>query len=241
MSKNRRFTAPRLVLPMIVMLLVTLIVPQYTRAFSPNAYTWSSPNLTYTIDSSFSSLGSSYVTALNDAISDWNSSSTLVSFTQNSSSANHIAAANLGSTGGFAQTNTPYPSGTNFRFTQFALTVNTYFLGTYYVGSRSSTILPNLADLRSILRHELGHAAGLCHTWDNSSTLMWPNTNVGEVKNVDQDARDGVNYIYNPSGTTTYSKLEGRCGRIAAPPAAYTGTYDDRLVEGAEGYAITLW
>lgn len=96
MSSNRSFTAPRLILSMIVMLLMVLIVPQGTRAFSPDTYTWSSPNLTYTIDSSFSALGSNYVTALNDAISDWNSSATPVSFTYNSSSPNRIQAGDIG-------------------------------------------------------------------------------------------------------------------------------------------------
>lgn len=53
MHPVRSSTTPRLILALSIMLLLAVIVPQQTRAFSPYAYTWSSPYLTYVIDSSF--------------------------------------------------------------------------------------------------------------------------------------------------------------------------------------------
>lgn len=119
---------------------MTIIMPQYASAWSPDTYTWSSPSLTYRIDPSFSSLGSSYVAVLNDAISDWNSSTTLVSFTQSGSSSNVIQAADLGVGGPLAQVPPHHPTGTNFRFSPFTLTINTRYLSQFYVGPRTSTV-----------------------------------------------------------------------------------------------------
>lgn len=216
---------------MIIMLLLTVIVPQQTRAFSPFAYTWSSPRLTYVIDSSFSSLGSNYLSALNDAINDWNATNTLYTFTQDSASANRISAADLSSStdlGPLAQTALPHPPGTNFRFPNFTFKVNTRRLSQFYVGPRTSTPPLDLYDLRSVIRHEFGHALGLCHTWYDRQALMYPNSYQGEVHNIDADALSGANYISNPSAN--YATPEGGCGNTSSPLIASAGTYDDRLV-----------
>lgn len=218
------------------MLLTISVVPQYAGAFSPDTYTWSSPNLTYSIDSSFSSLGSNYVTVLTDAISDWNSSATPIIFTLSSSSSNTIKAADLG-VGPLAQVPPHHPLGTNFRFSPFTLTINTRYLSQFYVGPRASTVSASQYDLRSVIRHELGHTFGLCHTWDNSAALMWPNTNLGEVHNIDQDALNGANYVYNPGSTPITP--EGGCGNTSNPLIASAGTYDDTFADGTRSYQIT--
>jgi hypothetical protein len=184
----------------------------------------------------FSALGSNYLAALNDAINDWNATNTQITFSQDSASAHHIGAADLGDRP-LATTTMPLPPGTNFRFTNFTLQINTRYLSQFYIGPRTSTPPPDLYNLRTVIRHELGHAVGMCHTWYDRQALMYPNSYQGEVHNVDSDALSGANYIFNPSAN--YAMPEGGCGLTSSPVIASAGTYDDRFAEGAEGYVIT--
>lgn len=60
---------------------------------------------------------------------------------------------------------------------------------------------PTKYDLPSIMRHELGHALGLGHTWLNTDYLMTPTLRRGHIFFIDQDAEDGARYVYEPNYT----------------------------------------
>jgi hypothetical protein len=66
---------------------------------------------------------------------------------------------------------------------------------------------------------------------------MYPNYYFGQVHNIDQDAVDGANYVYNPGSSVIIP--EGGCGNTSNPSIASAGIYDDMFADGSRTYQIT--
>lgn len=90
-----------------------------------------------------------------------------------------------------------FPIGLNNAY--FTLKVNTCCY-TFYDGSQGPTLPNNMYHLRSLLRHEFGHALGLCHS-STDGFLMDETLPPGIVRNVDTDAINGSKYYYDSSYT----------------------------------------
>lgn len=172
------------------------MVAQPTYAFTVRGFKWQSNRTSYTIDSSFSNSGTSWYNVARYAAGDWtNATSANFIFSQaQGSSGNHFVAGNLGCTGTYPLAQAGLV-GTNGYFTQFTLRINTWCGDAYYDGTQTSYLPSNYYDLRSVIRHELGHALGLCHS-ANSTYLMYGTSFEGQRRFIDTDARNGALYIY---------------------------------------------
>jgi hypothetical protein len=88
----------------------------------------------------------------------------------------------------------------------FVVYINTYGGFAFYDGTQSPTLPSNYYDLRTLMRHEIGHGIGLCHTNYGTGYLMSTQIAQGVAIGTDADATDGENHIYNgtspgPSGS----------------------------------------
>jgi hypothetical protein len=140
------------------------------------------------------------------AAMNWTTSGAF-SFNSNSSSSNHIQAANIAgdpSCNSCLALTSVYGNPIN----QFKVVVNIGSGYGFYDGTQGGTIPSNYYDLQSIMRHELGHAQGLCHS-SNSSYLMYRSFGTGQVKSLDTDAKNGSKYLY--LGGYTGPGPEGPC------------------------------
>ncbi len=108
----------------------------------------------------------------------------------------------------------------------------------FYDGTQAPSLPSNYYDLRSIIRHELGHAIGLCHSVATSN-LMHVSLLQGNIYNVDNDARDGVSYLYNSAYTGNPPELACWLSSSAAPTPP--GTYDDRHSPISYGGRADAW
>lgn len=73
----------------------------------------------------------------------------------------------------------------------------------FYEGTQAPTIPSNYYDLETIVRHELGHGIGFCHTDYGTSFLMSYATLSGSasVIGIGQDARDDAYFFYVNGGS----------------------------------------
>lgn len=119
---------------------------------------------------------------------DWTYSGAF-GFSSSSSSSNHIQVADIADdsscSGCLALT-----SVWGNPIYQFRIEVNIGSGYAFYDGTQAPSLPSNFYDLRSIMRHELGHAQGLCHS-SNSSYLMYRAFGTGQIKLVDTDAING--------------------------------------------------
>lgn len=176
-------------------LLLTAIA-NIAQAYTVQGPTWTGANATYVLDSSFTGQSSGWANSADTAASDWNAVSTSpFVFGSNSGSNNHVDAANISSCGCIAQTAHAW-NGSNY--TQFTTTVNIGSGYAFYDGTQAPTLPSNYHDLKSVMRHELGHALGLCHS-SQSYMLMYPSQSAGLEYLVDTDASNGDSYLYSSS------------------------------------------
>lgn len=140
--------------------------------------------------------------------SDWSNSGASFSFSKNSSSSNPIDAnTTIDGPCGHCVAATELYSNIFGYYTQFNLQINLAPGYPFYDGTQAASIPSNYFDLRSVVRHELGHSLGLCHSSSNTA-LMYISIPTGTTRGVDTDARNGSKYKYqsgysgpSPSGS----------------------------------------
>ncbi len=174
-------------------IMLILISTASVQAYTVMVGKWASTSTTYVRDSSYTSQGSGWSSMFGSAASNWTSSGAF-GFSSSSSSSNHIQAADIADdsscSGCLALT-----SVWGNPIYQFRIEVNIGSGYAFYDGTQAPSLPSNYYDLRSIMRHELGHAQGLCHS-SNSSYLMYRAFGTGQIKLVDTDAINGSEYLY---------------------------------------------
>ncbi|MEZ4712025.1 MAG: matrixin family metalloprotease, partial [Caldilineaceae bacterium] len=181
-----------------------------------------STSITYRFDTSFSNKGTDWTNAFASAAADWSSST--VSIVSNSSSSNVIKVAEIPS-----DPNEPVGANTTSNYsisgsylTNFVITVDpTPGTFTWYTGTGTPPIGSTQLDLKTFLRHELGHALGLEHN-ASSGTLMYETLATQTILTPSAADRNGIKYLYDAtySGTPDPSLCE--YSLITA-----VGTYDN--------------
>jgi predicted Zn-dependent protease len=160
-------------------------------AYTVHGAKWPNANASYVIDSSYSNNGSGWSARFTGAAGNWNGTGAF-NYYSSISSPNHIKAdEDIGTQLAGTRRNV-----TGSTITSFALIVNDYNGYSWYDGTQAPSLPSNYFDLQSVLRHELGHALGLCHS-SNTSRLMYCCISTGQTKSVDSDAIYGAHYLYN--------------------------------------------
>ncbi|MDQ5866385.1 MAG: matrixin family metalloprotease [Chloroflexota bacterium] len=176
-----------------VLFLAAGVFAPTAEAYTMRGVSWSPANAHYVRDASFNNYGTGWINSMNTAVQDWNSFyQAPFYFWHASTSGNHIQTGNLGcgTPHNLGQTNLAWNTSTN-NFTSFTIIMNTACGDPYYDGTQGSSIPSNYYDLKSILRHELGHALGLCHSSGSSSLLMYASRQKGIIYPLDSDAING--------------------------------------------------
>jgi len=190
-------------------LIFTLLLSASVEAYQIYARVWPNANTTYRRDASFSN------------IIGWNGQADTVTgewapqflFNLDNASGNVLSADDLGANGNLGVT---FAQETGHHRTNFTIQMNTN--KPWHVGA--PPVSPNRFDLRSVLRHEFGHALGLWHS-NGANTLMNAILPLGTSRLIDQDAINGANFLYNPGANPPIPEAPG------FSPVISSGTADD--------------
>lgn len=169
-----------------------------TLAFTVSGHKWANSSTYYYLDSTYTNQNSGWSGSANTAYTNWNSADAYFKYYLGNPSEKIIVTAGSGSCAGgnLANTQPSYAA-----FTGNIVNVNLKVVVTcgwpFFDGTQNGGVLPaNYYDLKSVLRHEIGHAQGLCHS-NPGANLMYYAYGKAEVKNVDTDAVHGSAYIYS--------------------------------------------
>lgn len=175
---------------------------------------WPGGNPGYGYDTSFSNQGPGWASRLGDAVAEWNAislSNNAFWFRYDNASNNRVQAANL-STDSACRPNPAAPACLGLArrwkslfgndFTKFEIVVNTGSGYAFYDGTQAPSLPRNYYDLRSLMRHELGHGLGLCHS-ANSAAVMEGSQPTGVDEQIVADDRNGLRYLYWPGYNLT--------------------------------------
>lgn len=222
MSKRKLLSSHRFVKlgsSFFIVVLLLLLVSLKSDAYTVRRQIWSGLSTTYGKDASFINGGPNWSAVADAAATEWNTSPNPFDFNQDAGSLNRLQRENIG--GLLGRTDT-YFSGLNI--TRFDIKVNSAFL--FYDGSQGPIFPPNLYHLRSLLRHEFGHAMGICHSVNN--TLMHATLPIGIIRNLDTDATNAGQYLYSSSYTGVPPETGPDPANCNVLPVA-TGTQDDTI------------
>jgi hypothetical protein len=155
---------------------------------------WQNNYMSYWFDGSYSNYGGQrWIDRARDVVYEWNMAGVNFAFYE-ISSPNVLKALYMPSCNCTANTVRTWNS--NYLL-QAVIQVNTSV--PQYDGSQAPTLPSNYYDLRTVLRHEFGHATGLCHsTGTQSPSWLMAYTPLGQVRYVDSDAKNGAMYLYKP-------------------------------------------
>lgn len=196
MITNARRTKSKLVLLTIALAgVLGLSIP--AQAFTVRGWKFPNESSNYFQESSYTGSGSGWASSGHTAFADWQNVAGFV-FGSLFSSPNRVQAGpDCGSTC-LAKT-TISANGTTI--TKFVTVINKSRGFAFYDGTQSPTIPSNYYDLKTVMRHEIGHGIGICHTNVGSGYLMSTNILKGTVIGVNGDATAAENHIYNGSTT----------------------------------------
>ncbi|HMN15756.1 MAG TPA: matrixin family metalloprotease, partial [Bellilinea sp.] len=217
------------VLSFLIAALVSLGATTGVQAFTLMRDVWPSTSTTYAMDSSFTNQGAAWVSRANEAAQHW-TSLTAFDFIFNSGSANRLRTGTLSCNNPVTLANmAPVEDALGLYRTSFVITVNT---GCSNIQWYTGTGTPPMGtyDLRTVLRHEFGHAVGLDHVQGAPTQLMYPSTLQQEVKQIAADDQNGVAFLYNPNSGI----------RLTSAASYWTGaTYDNNYTP--VGYKGANW
>ncbi|MFN8489281.1 MAG: matrixin family metalloprotease [Caldilineaceae bacterium] len=201
-------------------LMLVGLTSEHTQAYTVDTRVWPSSGTTYTKDAEFLNQGAGWGAVADNAVADWNGTGTFV-FSGSSSSANHFQAHSQNCNEVANTYSVTLPG--QLYVDHFLIVVN---VGPpcnlkFYDGTGTPTIPPGYFDLRSILRHELGHALGLKHTYASGHLMTAGGIPVETVVQIDTDATNGAQYLYNPNYTGVFPD-----GPATANYVVGAGTWD---------------
>lgn len=173
----------------------TLLVTTNTQAFYVTGAKWDSPATSFYPDSNFTSQNGGWNNSAFGAAADWNYAGAF-QFAYTGSQSNIISAGNLGCGDNHALAGTSGPPPSPGPIPYFTIVMNVYCGDAYYDGTQTPTIPSNYYDLGTVLRHEMGHAIGICHQPDDGNALMYNYVFPGVIKGIDGDASNADNYLY---------------------------------------------
>ena len=184
---NRLVRPIAFLLASLLTLVVTLLRTPDAQAFCWGPARFPGASTTYLIDGSYSWSSSS----VQDAVADWNYSA-YFGFGYTGGGNNHIQGADLGCDFGLAGMSPSDNGGTR---NGFIIQVNNGCGTPWYDGTGQPP--SNYYAVRSVMRHELGHAIGLCHNNDQfelMNTFLQPGVSYG----IGVEDVTGVNWAYQP-------------------------------------------
>lgn len=177
---------------------------------------------------SFTNRGAAWVSRANEAAQHW-TDLTVFDFIPNSGSANRLRTGNLDCN--TLANMSPVEDALGIYRTSFVITVNVN-PGCPSIVWYTGTGTPPMGtyDLRTVLRHEFGHAAGLDHVNGAGTQLMHPTVNQQAVKQIAADDQNGMQFLYNPNSGI----------RLTAAASYWPGgTYDNNYTQ--VGYKGPNW
>lgn len=237
MKGHRKFFSKSSWAVILIMLVLTIYSGSIAQAYTVFTRVWPASNTSYTKDTNFINRGSGWGPTADNAAADWNTTGQFT-FSYNGSSTNHIKAQAIAGSTSLAIT---YDYWSGLYRNRYDIVVNTGPGYGFWDGINPPYFPANWYDLRSVLRHEMGHALGLYHTVA-AGTLMYYQIPAGATRLVDTDATNGAKYLYNLSYTGSFPEGEGREGNTT------NGKYDEistvtnnGSVDGRIGYAGPNW
>lgn len=181
---------------LIIAMLMIIMGEGTVFAYTLSGWKWPNHKATYKITSNFGNQGPGWKQRALDAITNWNAVKSSAFSFESKSSSNNIIDASSQSCGNTCLAETT-PSYNGSTMTKFVLKINVYQGFAFYDGSQAPTVPSNYYDLRSTMRHELGHALGLDHSGTGDACLMSTQTRPGVERPLDKDAKDGLLYLYD--------------------------------------------
>lgn len=185
----------------IVTLLANSLHPATASAFTWSNYRWWSAQADFTMTANIINRGWAIQTW--NAIGNWNSTGTFY-FNYNASTGNYIDYAPYypcGNEGSYAVARR-YPDWTGFYLGAFNITINSGCGIPFYDGTQGPYVPFNYLDLNTVLKHELGHGLGLCHSgypWYQAT--MASQIPFGVALIIQQDDLNGANFMYHGGST----------------------------------------
>jgi predicted Zn-dependent protease len=157
---------------------------------------WSNSSTDYRPTTAFLNQSAGYGDSLRTAVSNWNGvADTPFGIYYNSGTNFLVRVGDAPGTAGAVTTRRWYTDTSRYYWYELMVdNVNGY---PFYDGTQASSLPSNYYDLKSILRHEPGHVAGLCHSGGSSTRLMFAVVTAGSIRPIDYDAATGDRWIYN--------------------------------------------
>lgn len=221
----------------LVAVLIMLAAATGVQAFIVRQYVWPTTSTTYVLDASFTGRGLDWVARANEAAQHW-TTNTYFDFFSNAGSSNRVQTGSL-ACDTLAITNSAEDALGIYR-TSFAITVNVSPICnfTWYAGTDTPPF--GQYDLRTVLRHEFGHAAGLRHVTGSEAQLMHPVIRPQTIKQIAVDDQNGMNFLYNPDTSITLVTADNYYTGVTYDNPSYQVGYKGRGWSGGSPFPRTL-
>lgn len=169
-----------------------------TSAYTLSGKRWKNPDAAFIFLNSYLSQGAGWKDRALEAMGNY-TAHTPFTYWEGTTSLNDVSALDLSSQCSSCLARTFYSyNPANNELAEADIQVNTGSGYAFYDGTQGSSIPPNYYDLASVMRHELGHGLGLCHS-GTEHLVMYAYLDNGHVHPFDNDVDNGTTRIYDPS------------------------------------------